>query len=572
MPKNYNAWPKGWPKNLNYPEFPVHGFLDQTAARVPDRIAIHFSGMELTYGELKNLADRFASALDDLGVKKGDRVAIHLLNCPQFAIAYYGTLKAGATFTPLSPLLSPREAKHQLLDSGAEILISLDLIYPGIKDIVPETKVRQVITTSLADCYNSLIQPLKPLGKIPVPDTLDFAELLTKYQPMAKTVPIDVEQDLAHIAYTGGTTGVSKGVMLTHRNVGANVFQYNSWFTGAQFVMNDGVWDLIMPPGVDPKEVPLPRDQGTALVVVPWFHAMGTISYLNTMVALGLTMVVYPRFDPAEYLGGVTKYQASLLGGAPQLFIPLINLPDFDKYELSSVRLAISGAAPLAMTVLDKILDFSDTVCEGYGLTECTMGATANPPTREAIRVGSVGLPIPDTELKVIDLKTGQDLPAGTEGEICIKGPQVMKGYWQRPEATAEVFKDGWLLTGDIGREDEDGYFYITDRKKDLIIYKGYNVYPRELEEVIFEHQSVQQCAVVGKPDPATGEFPVAFVQLREGAQATAEEIMNHVSSQVAPYKKVREVHFQTIPISGAGKILRKALRGQLDRSEENAE
>ena len=565
MSKNFNAWPQGWPQNLNYPGFPVNGFLDQTAARAADRIAIHFGGMELTYGELKNLADRFASALDDLGVKKGDRVAIHLLNCPQFAIAYYGTLRVGATFTPLSPLLSPREAKHQLLDAGAEILISLDLIYPGIQSIVPETKVRHVITTSIADCYSSLIQPLKPLGKIPVPDTLDFAELLGKYQPFTKTVSIDVDQDLAHIAYTGGTTGVSKGVMLTHGNVAANVCQYTSWFTGAQFEMNDGIWDLIGPPGVDPKDVPLPRDEGVALVVVPWFHAMGTISYLNTMVAIGLTMVVYPKFDPAEYLGGVIKYKASLLGGAPQLFIPLINLPDFDKYDLSSVRLAISGAAPLALPILEKILEFSDTVCEGYGLTECTMGATANPPTREAIRVGSVGLPNPDTEIKVIDLATGQDLPPGSEGEICIKGPQVMKGYWQRPEATAEVLKDGWLLTGDVGREDEDGYFYITDRKKDLIIYKGYNVYPRELEEVIFDHQSVQQCAVVGKADPNTGEFPVAFVELREGAQVTAEEIMAHVSSQVAPYKKIREVHFRAIPVSAAGKVLRKELRAELN-------
>ncbi|MFH1135732.1 MAG: AMP-binding protein [Pseudomonadota bacterium] len=564
MPKNFKAWPKGWPRNLNYPEFPVHGFLDQTAARVPNRIAIHFDGMELTYGELKTLADRFASALDDLGVKKGDRAAIHLVNCPQFAIAYYGLLRVGATFTPLSPLLSPREAKHQLTDSGAKILITMDLLHPGIKSILPETTVRQVITTSLADCRGALIQTLKPQGKIPVPETLDFAELLAKHQPFTKTVPLDVDQDLAHIAYTGGTTGVSKGVMLTHRNVVVNACQYKSWFTGARFVMNDGVWNLITPPGMNPEDAPLTRDQGVAMVVVPWFHAMGVISYLNTMTALGLTMVVYPRFEPAEYLSGVVKYQADMIGGAPQLFIPLINLPDFDNYDLSSVRLAFSGGAPLARPVLDKMLEFSGTVCEGYGLTECTMGATANPPTRDAIRPGSVGLPIFDTEIKVIDPATGQDLPPGSEGEICLKGPQVMRGYWLQPEASAEVLKDGWLLTGDIGREDEDGYFYITDRKKDLIIYKGYNVYPRELEEVIFDHPAVRQCAVVGKADLAAGEFPVAFVELRQGAQATAEEIMEHVSRQVAPYKKVRELHFQTIPVSAAGKVLRKELRERL--------
>ena len=567
MSKNFKAWPKGWPQSLNYPEFPVHGFLDQTAARAANRIAIHFSGMELTYGELKELSDRFASALDDLGVKKGDRVAINLLNCPQFAIAYYAVSRVGATFTPLSPLLSPREAKHQLTDSGAEILISMDLIYSGIQPIVAETKVRHVITTSLGDCYNALIQPLKPLGKIPVPDTLDFAELLAKHQPFTKTVPIAPHQDLAHIAYTGGTTGVSKGVMLTHSNIVANVCQINDWFIGGQFEMKDGVWELIMPQGVDPKDVQMPRDASVALVVVPWFHALGTVGYLNIMVAGGMTMVVYPRFDPVEYLSGIAKYQATMLGGAPQLYIPLINMPDFDKYDLSTVRLAFSGAAPLAVPVLEKMLKaLPGTVCEGYGLTECSMAATANPPTRDAIRVGSVGVPVFDTEMKVIDMYTGQDLPPGSEGEICIKGPQVMKGYWQRPEATAEVLKDGWLLTGDIGREDEDGYFFITDRKKDLIIYKGYNVYPRELEEVIFDHQAVQQCAVVGKADLATGEFPVAFVELRQGAKATAEEIIEHVSKQVAPYKKVREIYFQNIPVSEAGKVLRKELREQLKK------
>ena len=301
-------------------------------------------------------------------------------------------------------------------------------------------------------------------------------------------------------------------------------------------------------------------------MVVPWFHAMGTVGYLNNMVFGGTTMVVYPRFDPVEYLSGVAKYNANMLGGAPQLYIPMINLPDFDAYDLAGIKLAVSGAAPLAVPVLDKLLNsFSGVVCEAYGLTECTMGAVANPPTREGLKVGSVGLPVFDTEVKVIDLVSGEDLPSGSEGEVCIKGPQVMQGYWQREEATADVLKDGWLLTGDIGREDENGYFYITDRKKDMIIYKGYNVYPRELEEVVFEHPAVQQCAVVGQKDPATGEYPVVFVELKEGAEATKEDIMEHTNSQVAPYKKIREVYFlDAIPVSAAGKVLRKELRGQL--------
>ena len=569
MAKNFKAWPKGWPKTLRYPDMPVYGFLDQTAARAPNRLAIIFGGMELTYGELKLLSDRFATALESLGVKKGDRVALHLPNCPQFAIAYYAILRLGGIFTPLSPLLSPREARHQLNDSGAETLVTLDLLCPGIAGILPETQVKRTISTSIADCYNAIIQPLKPLGKIETPGTLDFADLLKGHEPFAGTVVINPKEDLAHLAYTGGTTGVSKGVMLTHFNVVANVCHYGLWFSGATLEMKDGAFKWIFPEDVDQDRAALLPDQATALVVVPWFHAMGTVGYLNNMVFNGITMVVYPRFDALEYIGGIAKYNATMLGGAPQLYIPLVNLPDFDSYDLSGIKLAVSGAAPLALPILDKMLNaFSGTVCEAYGLTECTMGATANPPQREGLRVGSVGLPVFDTEVKVIDLATGEDLPVGETGEICIKGPQVMRGYWNRPEATDDVLKGEWLLTGDVGREDEDGYFYITDRSKDMIIYKGYNVYPRELEEVIFEHPAVQQCAVVGKVDEATGEFPVAFVELKQGVSAAADEIMAHVNGQVAPYKKVREVIFlDAIPVSPAGKVLRKDLRDQINKA-----
>lgn len=565
MAKNFKSWLKDWPKSLNYPEIAVPTFLEQTAARVPNRIAIIFSGMELTFGELKTLSDRFATALAAMGVQKGDRVAIHLPNCPQFAIAYYGALKIGAVFTPLSPLLSPREVSYQINDSGAQTLISLDLIFPGIKSIVPETCLKRIITTSIADCFNAINAPLKPIGKIEVPDTIDMAPLLKQYEPKVPKVDIDVKKDLAHLAYTGGTTGVSKGVMLTHANVVSNVLQYGNWAGGAQVEMVDGVLTAVFPPGVDPEKDRLTaRDRETALVVVPWFHAMGTVGYLNNLIYSGTTMVVFPRFDPKEYLDAVVKYRATGLGGAPQLFIPLINHPDFDSYDLSSIKFVASGAAPLAMPVLEKMLDaFSGAVVqEGYGLTECSMGATANPPDRNAIRPGSVGLPVFDTELKVIDTVTGEDLPPGSEGEICIRGPQVMQGYWNKPEASAEVLKDGWLLTGDIGREDEDGFFYITDRKKDMIIYKGYNVYPRELEEVIFEHPAIQQCAVVGRPDIDVGEAPVAFIELKKGAKADQDEIMEFTNSKVAHYKKLRDVIFlEQVPVSGAGKVLKKELR-----------
>ena len=567
MPKNFKAWPKAWPKNLVYPEIPVQEFLDQTARRVPNRIAIVFAGMELTFAELKELSERFATALAAMGVRKGDRVAIHLPNCPQFAIAYYGILRLGGIFTPLSPLLAPREALYQLNDSGAETLISLDLLFPMISSIIPETGVRRTITTSIADCFNAITGPLKPIGKTQVPDTIDMAALLKQHEAAVPEVSIDVRKDLVHLAYTGGTTGLSKGVMLTHYNVVVNVLQFGSWFTGAQIGMVDGVLKMEFPAGVDPKRDRLmARDSETSLVVVPWFHGMGTIGYLNGQIAAGTTMVVFPRFDPREYINAVAKYKATILGGAPQLFIPLVNLPDFKSYDLSAIKLAGSGAAPLAMTVLEQMLEaFSGIVCEAYGLTECTMGATANPPERSSIRPGSVGIPIFDTECKVIDLTTGEDLPPGSEGEICIKGPQVMVGYWNKPEETSNVLKDGWLHTGDIGREDEDGFFFITDRKKDMIIYKGYNVYPRDIEEVIFEHPAVQQCAVVGKPEVEVGEAPVAFVELRKGEKATREEIMEHTNSKIAHYKKLRDVIFvDSIPVSAAGKVLKKELRGQL--------
>jgi long-chain acyl-CoA synthetase len=351
--------------------------------------------------------------------------------------------------------------------------------------------------------------------------------------------------------------------MLTHFNVLANSLQTSCWFSGAQLEVRDGAPRPVFPEGVDPASRPTQADAETSLVVVPWFHAMGTVAYLNTQIIGGNTMVVFPRFDATEYLTAIGKYKATLLGGAPQLYIPLLAHPDLNRFDLTGIKLAGSGAAPLPRTVLDQLLGrFQGVVIEAWGLTECSMVATFNPPDRTWIRPGSVGLPTFDTEVKTVDVATGEDLPPGREGELCIRGPQVMQGYWNRPEASAEVLKDGWLYTGDVGREDEDGFFYITDRKKDLILYKGYNVYPRELEEVIFEHPAVAQCAVVGRPDETGGEVPVAFVELKKGTTATREEILDHTNRQVAHYKKIRDVKFlDAIPISAAGKVLRKDLR-----------
>ncbi|MBN1635211.1 MAG: AMP-binding protein [Deltaproteobacteria bacterium] len=564
MEKNFISWPDGWPKSINYPEIPVYECLDQTAKRIPGRLSIIFGGMELTFAELKNLSLKFAAALESLCVVKGDRVAIHLPNSPQFAIAYYGLLRIGAVFTPMSPLMSAKEAEYQLNDSGAKILVSLDLLYPSIKDILGNTQVEHVITTSIADCYSPVLAPEKLLGKIDVPDTIDMVSLLKEHKPDIPAIEIDVKTDLAHLAYTGGTTGLSKGVMLTHYNVMANSLQFSCWMSGAHVEMAGDKLTFVYPPGVDPKTDRVGVfDKETALAVVPWFHAMGAIAYLNTQVISGNTMVVFPRFEPREYIDAVGKYNAYAMGGAPQLYIPLLNLPDFDTYDLSGIRLATSGAAPLPVPIFDKLLNaFSGVIIEAYGLTECSMGAIANPPIRELLRPGSVGIPIFDTECKIIDIESGEELPTDSEGELCIKGPQVMQGYWNNPEETARVLNNGWLHTGDIARQDETGYFYITDRIKDMIIYKGYNVFPRDLEEVLIKYPAVEMCAIVGKPSDEGGEIPVAFVQLKQGQQTTADDLMSFVNNQVAPYKKIREVFFQDqLPVSAAGKILKKDLR-----------
>ena len=566
--KNFKCWPKFNPRSLNYPGIPVSQILRSTAAKLPFRIAIIFDSLEITYSELLTLCERFANALASLGVKKGDRVAIHLPNSPQFAIAYYATLMNGAIFTPCSPLMVEREMEYQINDAGAETIITLDLFYPTVAKVVPKTKLKNVIVAAIPDIFPPLLTAIKPqLVKKEPPGTLDFSSLLKAHEPKVLEVKIEPKKDLAHLAYTGGTTGVSKGVMLTHFNVVVNVLQSAHWGAGGNVAYRDGKLDLVRMEGDREEDHPIPFGKGKALVVVPWFHAMGTIGYLNQMIYTGTTMIVFPRFDPGQYLQAIEKYEANALGGAPQLFIPIINHPDFKKYDLSNIRLAASGAAPLPIPVMQQMLmSFSGVVMEAYGLTECTMGSIYNPPSREGMKVGSVGLPIFDTEIKIVDLETGtKEVSRGEAGELCIEGPQVMQGYWKKPEETKMVLRGGWLYTGDIAREDEDGYFYIVDRKKDMLIYKGYNVYPRDLEEIMAKHPAIQQCAVVGKTDVDAGEVPVAFVVLKAGAQATAEELLEYCAKNVSAYKKIRQIIFRSqLPVSGAGKVLKTELRKEL--------
>ena len=570
MEKNFSCWPDGVCRELDYPEVPIFQVLRSSALQWPERNAIIFGGMEMTYRELDLLSDRFATALADMGVRKGDRVGLHLPNCPQFAIAYYGLLKAGAIFVPISPLLAERELEFELNDAGVETFVGLDLLFAMPQQVIPRTPVKRTIVVSLADSYPPLTAPAKPLPKMPAPEgTLDFTAVLAQYEASPPEVEIDAKEDVAHIAYTGGTTGTPKGVTLTHYNTVVNICQFAHYLGGGAVTYADGMFGQEYLEGDGPENHLIHRGRDTILDVVPWFHAMGVIGYLNMQVLFGTTMVVFPRFDPTEFLTGVGKYSATVFGGAPQLFVPLVENPLFEGADLTGISLVVSGAAPIPQYLLETLLDrMSGVVCEAYGLSESTMGTTCNPPSREGYRLGSVGLPVPDTIVKIAD-DEGNEQPTGEIGEVCIKGPQVMRGYWNKPEETDLVLKDGWLLTGDIGKFDEEGYLYIVDRKKDMLIYKGYNVYPRDLEEVIDEHPQVAQSAVVGKVVDRYGDLPIAYVELIPEGKATEEELLEFANERLAAYKKIRVLKIvDALPASEAGKILRRELRDSAQELE----
>ncbi|WP_287152736.1 AMP-binding protein [Candidatus Solincola tengchongensis] len=538
--------PQGVKRRPNYPRIPVFQMLRSSAAQWPGRNALVFGGMELTFRELDLLSDRFAAALADMGVHKGDRVGIHLPNCPQFAVAYYGLLKAGAVFVPLDHLLSERELLFQLRDAEVETYLGLDMTFRMPRRILPRTPVRRVILTSLADCYPRVSRPVKPLRQTAIPpQAVDFSELLSYYPEEPPDITFDVKKDLAHIVYTGGVAGRELGVMTTHYNVVSNCCQFAQWFLGGEVSWRKGRLVVRRPPGGRPEDHVMRRGAEVSLIVVPWTHVMGIVAFFNIQVMNGWTMIVSARFDPEQYLLDIGKYGATGFGGPPQLFVPLMECPGFNRKNLEGIRLVVSGAAPLEPQLLRRLMRrIPGVVCEGYGLTECTMGCTANPPSRQRVRPGSVGLPLPDTEIRLVDPLDGRTpVKEGETGEILVRGPQVTPGYWRKPEETARVFRDGWLYTGDLGRMDGDGYLYLVGRKKDMLICKGFNVFPRELEEVLRGHHAVAGAVVVGKRDARYGEVPVAYVQLKAGESAEPGELLDYANRRLARYKRIRELH-----------------------------
>ncbi|MGQ9530379.1 MAG: long-chain-fatty-acid--CoA ligase [Candidatus Bathycorpusculaceae bacterium] len=545
----YKFWPEGVPKHIDYPEIPLFQFLRDGAEKYPDKTAIIYFDRKISYKELNIISDKFATALADFGVKKGDKVAIFLPNIPPFIMAYYGTIKTGAIVTAISPLYKEREVEHQLNDSEAETIVVLDLLYPIVDKVWQKTKLKRVIVASLKDYMPGATAFLGSLlKKIPSqkverkPNVYFFQELINKYPPNPPKVEINPKEDLVALQYTGGTTGTSKGAMLTHMNLVSNAIMCKAWLK-----------DVI-------------EGEETFLAVLPLFHIYGMTTGMNAPIYIGGRVVLLPRFDAVSTFQAIQKYKVTVFCGAPTMYAMLLAHPDLSKYDCTSVRFCISGSAPLPPEIQKKFMEVTGGVLvEGYGLTESSPVTHCNPldKTMKTVKVGSIGIPWPDTDAKIMDAETGEkELAPGEIGELVIKGPQVMKGYWKMPEETAQVLRDGWLYTGDIGKMDEDGYFYITDRKKDLIKYKGYSVYPRELEDVLYEHPAVKLCAVIGKPDPVAGEIPKAFVVLKEGKAATEKEIMDFVNEKVAPYKAIRDVDFRKeLPMTMVGKVLKRVLQ-----------
>jgi long-chain acyl-CoA synthetase len=550
--------------SLQYPEAPVGALLAGSARRYGTHTTLHYYGRELDSAGLYARACAFANALGAAGIGRGDVVAIHLPNCPQYAIAYYGILLAGATFSPTNPLLPPPDLAAQLADCGAVAAVSWRQAAPALAAVQAGTAVRLVLLTD----RDQALDPTHRVALDAVPGAQDFEAFHADAPTTDPAVPVDVHTDLAHLAYTGGTTGRSKGVQLTHRNVVVNALQYACWGTGSVPAF-DGHGGVVLDQVGSTEEFPVRLGTGVAINLTPWFHAMGTIGALNVPTLTGSTTVLHERFDPGAYLADAERFGITGMGGAPPLFGVLLQHPEFATRDLSTVRGISSGAAPLPVEMiraLERRFGADVVIAEGYGLTEVTMGATIGPAARSAVRkVGTVGIPVFDTEVRIVAGPDLTPLPPGEPGEVCIRGPQVMRGYRNRPEDTAAALVDGWLHTGDIGTLDEDGYLAIVDRKKDMLIYKGYNVYPRELEELLHARPGVRGAAVVGKPDVMVGELPVAFVVAPGFSEPDGQALLAAVNEQVTPYKRLRELHLvEEIPVSAAGKVLKRTLRDRL--------
>lgn len=541
-------YPPQIPHTLTYEETSLQQLLKNTAEKYPNKIAIHFNGKELSYKELYESALKFAGYLQKIGIQKGDRVAIMLPNTPQSVISFYGVMMAGGIVVQTNPMYTERELAFQMKDSGAKAIVALDILFPRIKKIQGETELEHVIITAIKDYLpfpKNLVYPFiqkKQYGySVKVEhkgnDHL-FTEIMKHPALQEPIMNINFEEDLAILQYTGGTTGFPKGVMLTHKNLIANTKMCQAWL----YKCREG------------EEI--------VLGALPFFHVYGMTTVMILSVLQASKMVLIPKPDPEVLLKTIQSQRPTMFPGAPTMYIGMLNHPELSKYDLSSIDSCISGSAPLPVEVQEQFERLTGgKLVEGYGLTESSPVTHANLLWDGERVKGSIGLPWPDTLAEIRSVETGEPLPVGEIGELVVKGPQVMKGYWNRPEETQEVLKDGWLHTGDMGYMDEEGYFYIVDRKKDMIIASGYNIYPREIEEVLYEHPAVKEVVVAGVPDPYRGETVKAYIVLKEGTTVTEDELNKFARKNLAAYKVPRKYEFRDeLPKTTVGKILRRQL------------
>ena len=543
--------PPQLPTMLTYPEVPIHAVLAGAARDYGTRVALVHGARAISYEQLWQRARQFAFRLYENGIGAGDVVALHMPNCIEFAVAYYGILAAGAVYTPANPLLPAQDLAFQLNDSAAAAVVTHDVSASTLAAVRAQTQVRLVVH----------------VGNRPLPQAVAFDEFIDTDSQFDQLLSREHVDELAHIAYTGGTTGRSKGVELTHRNVVSNIVQFAAWNHGALHRC-DLVGALRFRQVGTPADWPVRLGTGAAINLTPWFHAMGCIGSLSVPFAAGVTLILHERFNAARYLADAELYKVTALSGAPALYAALLASPDLYTRNLNSVRNISSGAGPLPHNHIHALRQrFPDAViAEGYGLTEATMGVAIGPTWASgASKPGTVGVPVFDTAIKLVDPESGAESAVGERGEILVRGPQVMRGYRRRPEDNADVLQEGWLRTGDIGIFDQDGYLAIVDRSKDMLIYKGYNVYPRELEEHLVDRPDVHGAAVVGRPDDTVGEIPVAFVVPTPGHVIDPEALKAEVNAELLPYKRLKQVFvLDALPLSDAGKVLKRVLRDRL--------
>jgi long-chain acyl-CoA synthetase len=551
----HDRYPSDVPVSLApYPDESLFSLLQNAAAGFGSRTAIAFFGRHISYEQLLAEVERCSAALAGLGVRKGDRVGLLLPNCPEYVIAFFACQRIGAIAVGNNPLYTERELEHQLRDAGVSVLIVLDQVYGKFGRIRDAVGVREVIGVRLHRYMGFPLNMLAPLkfkreakkeGHWPfVPD--DHAirwwdDVMRGTGPVPPVARVDPATDVAAFLYTGGTTGLSKGAMLSHRNLVANAMQASAWLS-------------VVRPG-----------EGGLLICLPFFHSFGTLA-MNFGVSKAAKLVLVPRFDLKMVLKAIAKERPTLFPGVPRMFLAMGDSPLLTKYDLTSLQACISGAAPLPLSVAQRFEERAGTgrVVEGYGLTECSPVTHANPLVGER-KEGSIGLPLPDTDVKLVDLDDpDRTVPRGERGEMCVRGPQVMLGYWNKPDATALMIRDGWLHTGDVAIMDDDGYFRIVDRIKDMILVSGFNVYPTEIEEALYRHPKISKVAVVGLPDPVTGEHAKAYIVLQDGESATGEEIVAwcRADGGLSGYRVPKDIEFrESLPETLIGKVLRRVLQ-----------